>query len=42
MVMSAADAMVTNGMKEMGYEYIIISGTESVSYTSTIMHDLPV
>jgi hypothetical protein len=29
-------------MKEMGYEYIIISGTESVSYTSTIMHDLPV
>ena len=27
MVMSAADAMVTNGMKEMGYEYIIISGT---------------
>ena len=27
MVMSAADAMATNGMKELGYEYIIISGT---------------
>ena len=26
MVMSAADAMATNGMKELGYEYIIISG----------------
>ena len=26
MVMSAADAMATNGMKEAGYEYIIISG----------------
>ena len=35
MVMSAADAMVTNGMKEMGYEYIIISGTVSIN---TIMH----
>ena len=35
MVMSAADAMVTNGMKEMGYEYIIISGTVRIN---TIMH----
>ena len=26
MVMSAADAMATNGMKELGYEYVIISG----------------
>ena len=26
MVMSAADAMATNGMKDAGYEYIIISG----------------
>ena len=33
MVMSAADAMVTNGMKEMGYEYIIISGTVKLSCT---------
>ena len=30
MVMSAADAMATNGMKELGYEYIIISGTGSL------------
>ena len=37
MVMSAADAMAANGMKEVGYEYIIISGEHTHAHALTIL-----
>ena len=36
--MNIADAMATNGMKEMGYEYINFDGKAKAMLTATIRH----
>ena len=37
-IMSIADAMAENGMKDLGYEYINLDGEHSQVHTHTHMH----